>query len=246
MKTTEQSTAPRIVSREEWTTARQKFLAKEKEFTRLRDQLSQERRELPWVKIGKDYTFESADGKRSLADLFEGRGQLIVYHFMFGPGWEEGCRGCSYVADHFDGCLPHLHARDVTLAVVSTGPLAEFLPFRSRMGWKFPWLSCAGNTFNRDYHVSWTPEEVEDGKKVYYNYGFREASMEELPGLSVFARGEDGDIYHTYSTYSRGLDILLGTYNLIDLVPKGRNEGGLEMPMNWVRHHDRYETAESR
>ncbi|HTJ78943.1 MAG TPA: thioredoxin family protein [Rariglobus sp.] len=245
MKTTECPASHRIVSREEWTTARQKFLAKEKEFTRLRDQLSRERRELPWVKVDRAYTFESTDGKRSLADLFEGRGQLVVYHFMFGPGWEEGCRGCSYVADHFDGCLPHLHARDVSLAVVSRAPLAELLPFKRRMGWKFPWVSSAGNDFNRDHHVSWTADELAEGK-VYYNYAFRETPMEEMPGLSVFARGADGAIYHTYSTYSRGLDILLGTYNLIDLTPKGRDEAGFEMPMEWLRYHDRYETASAK
>jgi len=242
MKTTEHPISHRIVSREEWTTARQKFLAKEKEFTRLRDQLGRERRELPWAKVDRAYMFESTDGKRSLADLFEGRGQLVVYHFMFGPGWEEGCRGCSYVADHFDGCLPHLRARDVSLAVVSRAPLAELLPFKRRMGWKFPWVSSAGNDFNRDYHVSWTADELAEGK-VYYNYAFRETPMEEMPGLSVFARNEAGEIFHTYSTYSRGLDLLLGTYNLLDLVPKGRDEAGFEMPMEWLRYHDRYETA---
>jgi predicted dithiol-disulfide oxidoreductase (DUF899 family) len=234
------SSAPRIVSREAWLAARRQHLAQEKEFTRRRDELSRERRELPWVKVEQDYVFTGPKGARRLSELFEGCSQLIVYHFMFGSGWEEGCRGCSYVADHFAGMLPHLRARDVALVAVSQAPLAEFQPFRRRMGWKFPWLSAHGSTFNRDFGVSWTPQEIEAGK-VDYNYGLREVPMEEMPGLSVFIRNEAGEIFHTYSTYSRGLDLLLGTYNYLDLVPKGRDEEELEQSMQWVRHHDRYE-----
>lgn len=240
MKTT--TTSPRVVSREEWLVARQKHLKNEKEFTKRRDELSRERRELPWVKVDRNYVFTGPEGKRSLADLFDGRSQLIVYHFMFGPGWEEGCRGCSFVADHFNGFLMHLRARDVSFAAISRAPLAEFQPFQKRMGWTFPWLSSNGTTFNADFQVSWTPEEIALGK-VYYNYALREVPMEEMPGLSVFARNEQGEIFHTYSTYSRGLDLLLGTYNFLDLVPKGRDEEQLEHAMSWVRHHDKYEEA---
>jgi predicted dithiol-disulfide oxidoreductase (DUF899 family) len=234
-------TAPHpVVTRKEWLAARERHLASEKEFTRARDRLSRERRELPWVEVDKAYAFEGPDGRRSLGDLFQGRSQLIVYHFMFGTGWEEGCRGCSFVSDHFNSFLPHLNARDVTLTAVSSAPLAEFLPFKKRMGWTFPWVSAHGSDFNRDFHVSWSEKEIEGGK-VYYNYGLREVPMEEMPGLSVFIRNPDGRIFHTYSTYSRGLDILLGTYNYLDMVPKGRDEEGLEMSMQWVRHHDRYD-----
>ena len=234
--------APRIVSRQAWLAARRKHLAHEKEFTRRRDALSRERRQLPWVKVDQDYVFTGPKGKRRLSDLFEGRSQLIVYHFMFGPGWEEGCRGCSYVADHFAGVLPHLAARDVALAVVSHAPLKEFQPFQRRMGWKFPWFSSHGGSFNADFGVSWSPQAIEKGK-VDYNYGLREVPMEEMPGLSVFIRNEAGEIFHTYSTYSRGLDLLIGTYNYLDLVPKGRDEDQLEQSMAWLRHHDRYEAT---
>lgn len=236
---------PRIVSRAKWLAARQKHLAHEKSFTRERDKLSRERRKLPWVKVDQDYVFETPRGKRSLADLFDGRSQLVVYHFMFGPGWDEGCRGCSYVVDHFSPfMLDHLGARDVSFVAVSKAPLAEFMPFKKRMGWTFPWVSSAKNSFNRDYGVSWTPEEIAAGK-VTYNYAQREVPMEEMPGLSVFTRTAKGEIFHTYSTYSRGLDLLLGTYNVLDLVPKGRDETDLEHAMSWVRHHDRYAESSS-
>lgn len=235
------SPAPSVVSREQWLAARLELLRAEKDFNRQRDALAARRLTLPWVAIEQDYVFESTAGRVSLADLFDGRSQLLVYHFMLGPGWEEGCRGCSFVSDHFDGALPHLAARDIAFAAVSRAPLAEILPFKRRMGWRFPWVSSAGSSFNFDYHVSFTDAEMQSGQ-VNYNYQPKEVPMEEMPGLSAFARGEDGRLYHTYSTYSRGLDLLVGTYNLIDLAPRGRNEDP-EAPMSWVRHHDRYETV---
>ncbi len=229
------------VSPSAWLVARKELLTREKEFTRLRDELSQRRRDLPWVKLAKAYTFESSDGRVSLADLFAGRSQLIVYHFMFGPGWEEGCKSCSFLSDHLDPAVVHLAARDVALAAVSHAPLAEFAPFRRRMGWKFNWVSAHGGDFNRDFHVSFTPGEIAEGRKVDYNFSLTEVPIEELPGLSVFARDAAGAVYHTYSTYARGLEPLIGAYNLLDLVPKGRDEAGLEYGMEWVRHHDRYD-----
>jgi predicted dithiol-disulfide oxidoreductase (DUF899 family) len=234
---------PPIVSPEKWLAARRELLREEKEFTQARERLAARRRQLPWVKIEKRYTFESPAGRVSLADLFEGRSQLIVYHFMFGPGWEEGCKSCSYVSDHLDATVVHLKARDASFAAISHAPLAEFAPFKRRMGWTFNWVSAHGGGFNQDFHVSFTPEEIAGGKKVFYNFGLTEVPVEELPGLSVFTRDTAGVIYHTYSTYSRGLDPLIGTYHLLDLVPKGRDEAGLEFPMAWVRHHDRYEHA---
>lgn len=246
MKTKSASVSrPRIVSREAWLTARRKHLVREKEFTRRRDALSRERRKLPWVKVEDDYVFTGPKGPRRLSELFDGCSQLIVYHFMFGPGWEEGCRGCSYVADHFAGMLPHLRARDVALVAVSHARLKEFQPFQRRMGWKFPWVSSHGNSFNADFHVAWSPEEIEQGK-VDYNYQLQQVPMEEMPGLSVFIRNKKGEIFHTYSTYSRGLDLLVGTYNYLDLVPKGRDEEKFEQSMQWLRHHDRYQTTAAR
>jgi len=230
---------PNVVSHVEWLAARREFLAKEKEFTRLRDELSRQRRSLPWEKVEKRYQFDSNRGKVTLADLFAGRSQLIVYHFMFGPGWEQGCPSCSYVADHFDGSTIHLANRDTTLAVVSRAPLEQIEALRKRMGWKFQWVSSFESEFNFDYHVSFTPEEKANGK-VYYNYAVGEFPSEEGPGASVFTKDAAGDIFHTYSSYARGLDILMGTYNLLDLVPKGRDEDGLAFSMSWVRHHDRY------
>jgi|HubBroStandDraft_6_1064221.scaffolds.fasta_scaffold252026_3 predicted dithiol-disulfide oxidoreductase (DUF899 family) len=230
---------PNVVSHVEWLAARREFLAKEKEFTRLRDELSRQRRSLPWEKVEKRYQFDSNRGKVTLADLFAGRSQLIVYHFMFGPGWEQGCPSCSYVADHFDGSTIHLANRDTALAVVSRAPLEQIEAFRKRMGWKFQWVSSFESEFNFDYHVSFTPEEKANGK-VYYNYAVGEFPSEEGPGASVFTKDAAGDIFHTYSSYARGLDILMGTYNLLDLVPKGRDEDGLAFSMSWVRHHDRY------
>jgi len=228
----------KVVSRDEWLIARKDLLTREKELTRLRDEVSRHRRELPWVKIDKEYVFDAPDGKETLADLFDGRSQLIVYHFMLGPGWEEGCKSCSYLADHFDGANWHLPHRDVTFVVVSRALLSEIEPFKKRMGWRFKWVSSHGNDFNFDYHVSATGEEKAKGK-MYYNYKTQELMSDELPGLSVFYKDENGDVYHTYSTYARGLDILVGAYNFLDLVPKGRDEDP-DSTMNWVRHHDRY------
>ncbi|MDH3235287.1 MAG: thioredoxin family protein [Alphaproteobacteria bacterium] len=233
------STHP-TVSRDEWLAARQDLLAKEKEFTKQRDAISAARRELPWVKVEKDYVFDGPDGQTTLAELFDGRSQLIVYHFMLGPGWEQGCPSCSFLADHFDGAVVHLAHRDATLVVVSRAPLAEIEIFQKRMGWEFKWVSSYGNDFNRDYHVSFTEDEMANGE-VVYNYRKTTFPSEEAPGVSVFARSEDGDVFHTYSSYGRGLDILLGTYNFLDMVPKGRDETELPYSMSWVRHHDRYE-----
>ncbi|MBS0630445.1 MAG: thioredoxin family protein [Verrucomicrobia bacterium] len=233
------TTQPAIVSADQWRAARLEFLREEKEFTKLRDRLAAHRRALPWTPVTTPYGFTSTSGSVSLADLFADRNQLIVYHFMLGPGWEEGCRGCSYVSDHFDGAIPHLQARDITFVAVSSAPLAEILPFKARMGWKFDWVSSAGTTFNRDFGVAFTEEEVASGRPLY-NFGLNPANLDELPGLSVFARGADGQVYRTYSTYSRGLDALVGAYQLIDLTSKGRNEDP-EAPMKWVRHRDRYD-----
>jgi predicted dithiol-disulfide oxidoreductase (DUF899 family) len=229
---------PEIVSEAEWLAARKDLLTREKEFTGQRDALSAARRKLPMVKIDKEYIFDGSDGKETLADLFDGRSQLIVYHFMFGPGWEEGCKSCSYLADHFDGANWHLLHRDVTFVVVSRAPLSEFEPYKRRMGWRFKWLSSHDNDFNFDYHVSFTKDDEAKGK-VYYNYGMGEFMSDELPGLSVFYKDENGDIFHSYSTYGRGLDILVGTYNFLDFVPKGRDENP-ESTMDWVRRHDQY------
>ena len=229
----------RVVSQEEWLAARKQLLRKEKEFTRLRDQLSAERRELPWVKVDKQYVFDGPDGKETLADLFDGRSQLLVYHFMFGPGWEQGCPSCSFVSDHIDGANWHLPQRDVTLLAVSRAPLAEIEAFKQRMGWRFKWVSSYDNDFNHDFHVSFTPDEMARGE-VYYNYTMTEFPSEEAPGLSVFYKDPSGAVFHTYSTYARGLDMLVGAYNYLDLAPKGRDEAELPWTMAWVRHHDRY------
>jgi predicted dithiol-disulfide oxidoreductase (DUF899 family) len=231
---------PTVVSPTKWLTARRALLRSEKKFSHLRDQLTKQRRALPWVKVGQDYVFTTPAGKKTLADLFAGRSQLIVYHYMLAPGWEEGCRGCSFVSDHFDGATAHLGARDVTLTAVSIAPLKEISAFKKRMGWKFPWVSSHGSAFNRDYGVTFTPAEIAAGK-VNYNYALREVGIEELPGLSVFARDAAGNIYHTYSTYARGLEQLIGAYSLLDLVPKGRDEDALKQNMAWVRLHDSYE-----
>jgi predicted dithiol-disulfide oxidoreductase (DUF899 family) len=230
----------KTVSHSEWVEARKQFLEKEKEFTRLRDELSCRRRELPWERVEKNYSFEGPRGKETLHDLFDNRGQLIVYHFMFGPGWSEGCPSCSYLADHFDGMTMHLAHRDVTLAVVSRAPYAQIAAFKKRMGWGFHWVSSFGSDFNYDFHVSESEKEKAAGM-AEYNYTSMKFPSEELPGASVFARDGAGEIFHTYSTYARGLDILVGTYNFLDLAPKGRDEDGLKHTMAWVRHHDKYD-----
>jgi predicted dithiol-disulfide oxidoreductase (DUF899 family) len=229
-----------IVSREHWLAERKSLLAREKELTRLRDQVARERRALPWVRIEKDYVFDTPEGPRSLADLFAGRRQLLVQHFMFGPGWEQGCPSCSFMADHIDGMNVHLAHRDVTLVVVSRAPLAEIERFRRRMGWQFPWVSSHGSDFNHDFGVSFTREELSQGR-VGYNYTMQAFPSEEAPGVSVFLRDDAGAVFHTYSTYGRGVEAMMGTYNLLDLVPKGRDEHNPDYAMDWVRHHDRYE-----
>jgi predicted dithiol-disulfide oxidoreductase (DUF899 family) len=233
-------TPHRIVSRAEWLEARKAHLANEKRFTKARDELARQRRELPWVKVEKRYVFDSPDGRQTLADLFGGRSQLIVYHFMFGPDWEQGCPSCSFLADHFDGAAVHLAQRDVTLLAVSRAPYEQIEAFKRRMGWRFKWVSSYDCDFNRDYHVSFTPDEMAKGE-TYYNYGIGKFPSEEAPGASVFVKDGAGQIFHSYSAYARGLDILVGAYNFLDLVPKGRDEDALPWTMAWVRHHDRYD-----
>jgi predicted dithiol-disulfide oxidoreductase (DUF899 family) len=228
-----------VVSRDEWIAARKRHLAREKEFTRLRDQLSAERRALPWVKVEKEYVFDGPGGRQTLADLFNGRSQLIVYHFMLGADWEEGCKSCSFWTDNLQGIDVHLAARDVTLLAVSVAPLERITKFKTRMGWTHQWVSSAGSEFNHDYHVSFTPGELRDSE-VCYNYRPIRLSVTEQPGISVFYRDADGAVYHTYSCYSRGLDMLNGAYHYLDLVPKGRDESALAPHMSWVRLHDSY------
>jgi predicted dithiol-disulfide oxidoreductase (DUF899 family) len=232
---------PTVVSTEKWLAARRELLREEKEFTNRREQLAARRRKLPWASVDKSYSFDGPDGRVSLADLFGDRSQLVVYHFMLGSGWGEGCKSCSYVVDHLAPAVVHLHARDVAFAAISHAPLVEITPFKERMGWSFNWVSSHGSDFNRDYHVSFNLEELANGE-VYYNYGKRAFPSEEAPGLSVFAKGKNGEVYHTYSTYSRGLDVLIGTYTLLDLVPKGRDEDP-EATMSWVRYHDSYDQS---
>jgi len=231
---------PRIVSRNEWLAARKKLLVKEKQLTHQRDAISAERRELPWVKVEKNYVFDGPNGKETLADLFNGKSQLVVYHFMFGPEWNEGCPSCSFSMDHTDGTLVHLAQRDVAFVAVSLAPISKIEAFKKRMGWRFNWVSSYGTDFNYDYHVSFTEEEMAKGK-VYYNFDLSEFPSEQAPGVSVFSKDEPGNIFHTYSTYARGTDPLVGTYNYLDLVPNGRSEDGLAFSMSWVRHHDRYD-----
>jgi len=234
-----EKTAAKVVSHEEWIAARKKFLAKEKEFTRQRDELSRLRRELPWEKVEKKYAFEGVNGKESLADLFDGRSQLLIYHFMFGPGWKEGCPSCSFLADSFDAAALHMAQRDTSFAVVSRATLPEIDAFKKRMGWKFNWVSSNASDFNYDFKVSFNKDETTSGKP-HYNYGTVVFPSEEGPGASAFIK-KDGELFHTYSTYSRGLDILLPMYNWIDLTAMGRHEEEMKPhAMAWVRHHDRY------
>jgi predicted dithiol-disulfide oxidoreductase (DUF899 family) len=229
-----------IVSQSEWNAARKALLVKEKEFSKARDALSAARRDLPWVKIDKPYLFDGPAGRETLADLFAGKSQLIVYHFMLGPGWVQGCPSCSLLADHFDGAAIHLAQRDVSFVVVSRAPLAEIEAYKKRMGWTFKWVSSSDSDFNFDFHVSFTPEQKANGAE--YNYAVGKIPSEELPGLSAFIK--DGSaVFHTYSSYARGLDILVGAYNFLDMAPKGRDEAGLPWSMAWVRRHDEYQTA---
>jgi predicted dithiol-disulfide oxidoreductase (DUF899 family) len=230
-----------VVSREEWLEARRALLLREKEATHLRDKVNAERTALPWVKVDKDYTFDTPRGPKSLADLFDGRSQLMVYHFMFGPEWEAGCPGCSFLADHLDGTLPHLNHHDVTLVAVARAPLAKIEAYKQRMGWKFPWVSSFGSDFNFDYHVSFTPEDLAKDK-VFYNFSPIAPSdaNDELPGLSAFYRNEKGEVFHTYSSYARGAEEILGTLMILDHAPKGRNE---DSTMDFVKRHDEYEES---
>ena len=229
----------KVVSPAEWLAARKELLKKEKEFTRLRDELSRQRRELPWEKVEKTYVFDGSKGKETLGDLFGGKSQLIIYHFMFGPEWKEGCPSCSFNMDHTDGALVHLAQRDVTFVAISRAPLSKIETFKERMGWRFKWVSSYGSDFNYDYHVSFKKEEMAKGK-VYYNFNKQEFPSEEAPGTSVFYKDKNGDVFHTYSAYARGTETSIGTYNYLDLVPKGRDEDALPFTMAWIRHHDRY------
>lgn len=233
----------KIVSREEWTAARKALLAKEKELTKLQEKLSAERRELPWVKVVKSYTFDTAAGKKTLAELFDGRSQLIVYHFMYGPNAKAGCVGCSFLCDHVDGANQHLAHHDVSFVAVSRAPLAMLEAYKKRMGWKFLWVSSQGSDFNFDFNVSFTKEQLATGKAVYY-FAPTETTMEDLPGVSVFYRDEAGAVFHTYSSFARGGEQVLGTYAFLDITPKGRNETGPNFTLSdWVKRHDEYEGA---
>lgn len=230
-----------IVSQQEWLKARKALLQKEKEETHLRDAVRAARLALPWVRVENEYVFDTPSGKKSLAELFDGRSQLIVYHFMLGPGWKAGCPGCSFLCDHIDGALPHLNHHDVTWTAVSRAPMNEIAAYKTRMGWKFPWVSSAGNSFNHDFHVSFSKEELAEGA-VDYNFTRipSDKANDELPGLSAFFKDKEGAIFHTYSSYARGPEEIIGTLMILDRAPLGRNEDGT---MNFVRRHDEYETA---
>jgi predicted dithiol-disulfide oxidoreductase (DUF899 family) len=229
-----------IVSQEQWVAARKQLLEKEKELTAALDAVNSKRREMPWTKVEKEYVFDTEHGKKTLADLFDGRSQLIVYHFMLGPGWKAGCTGCSFLADHVDGANLHLANHDVSFVAVSRAPLAEIEAYKKRMGWRFQWVSSNRNDFNYDYHVSFKKDEMAQGK-VYYNYEMTKATAEELPGTSVFFKDDHGDVFHTYSSYARGDERSLGTYMFLDITPKGRDENGPNYNlMDWVRRHDEY------
>lgn len=232
--------APTVVSPEDWLAARRELLREEKELTRRCDALAARQRALPWTKVEKNYLFDSPRGRVSLADLFGSHRQLIVQHFMFGPGWDEGCKSCSFMMDHVAPTVVHLAARGVSFAAISHAPLAEIMPFQERMGWNVNWVSAHATDFNADFHVSFSPEDVERGQ-VVYNFTQQTVPNDELPGISVFAKDPAGTVYHTYSTYGRGVELVMTTYRLLDLVPKGRDEAGLEYGMAWVRYHDRYD-----
>ena len=229
-----------VVSRDEWLAARKQLLIKEKELTRLRDQINADRHALPWVKVEKPYVFDGPNGRQTLADLFDGRSQLIIKHFMLGPDWEDGCVGCSFELDHVEGALVHLEHHDVSYAVVSRAPLPKIEAFKKRMGWRIKWVSSYGSDFNYDFHVSFKDAEVALGK-AYYNYEVRDVGIDELSGRSVFYKDSSGDIFHTYSSYGRGGEMFLGTYHFLDITPKGRDETINGNLTDWVRHHDKYE-----
>jgi len=231
----------KVVSQKEWLAARKRLLVEEKKFSRLRDRLNQQRRNLPWVKVEKKYVFEGSDGKETLAELFGSKSQLIVYHFMFGPGWKEGCAHCSFWADHYDSVNFHIGQRDTALVVISRAPWKQIAPFKKRMGWRFKWLSSNRNDFNFDFHVSFTPAEIKSGKAIY-NYAPLDMDIDEREGVSAFYRDGNGDVFHTYSSYARGIDLLNTTYNFLDLTAKGRDENP-EHSQDWVRYHDQYQGA---
>lgn len=240
MHTTIDEVSHPIVSRDQWIGERKKLLAREKVLTRLRDEIARERRALAWVRIDKHYVFDTPAGKRTLAELFGGRRQLLVQHFMLGPGWEQGCKSCSYMADHTDGMSVHLAHRDVTFVAISRAPLAEIERFRQRMGWRFDWVSSHGTEFNRDFGVTFTAEEIARGE-TYYNFTMQRFPQQEAPGVSVFYKDDAGSVFQTYATYGRGVEVMMGAYNLLDLTPGGRGERDVPDKMEWVRHHDRYE-----
>jgi predicted dithiol-disulfide oxidoreductase (DUF899 family) len=227
-----------VVSRKEWLTARKALLTKEKTFTRLRDQLSKERRQLPWVKVDKDYIFDGPQGKETLSELFDGRSQLIIYHFMFGPDWDAGCKHCSFWADNFDRIIVHLNHRDVTMVAASRAPYRKLESYKKRMGWNFKWVSSGNTDFNFDYHVSFTPEE-EAKKKAFFNYKIQDPDSSDREGASIFFKDARGNVFHTYSTYARGIDMVNGAYHYLDLVPKGRDEG--KSGPSWLCRHDEYD-----
>ena len=231
----------KVVSEKEWLEARKALMAEEKALTRKHDEIARKRRELPWVKVTKNYVFDGPNGKIALADLFDGRSQLIVYHFMFGPEWQEGCPSCSFAMDHIGGALVHLAQRDVSFVAISRAPMSKIDAFKKRMGWQFRWVSSNANDFNRDYHVSFTKDELAKGD--IYNFGTSGFPSEEGPGLSAFYKDESGQIFHTYSAYARGLDSIIGSYTYLDFAPKGRDEDSFSFPMAWIRHHDRYESG---
>jgi len=233
-----------IVSREAWLARRKALLLREKALTRAHDELAEARRALPWVRVDKPYVFDTLAGPRSLAELFDGRRQLLVQHFMLGPGWAQGCKSCSFMADHFAAAAVHLVQRGVTPLLVSRAPLAEIERFRQRMGWALPWVSSHSNDFNADFHVSFTAQAVADGA-VDYNYTAMRFPHQEAPGISVFFKDAAGDVFHTYACYGRGVEVMMGTYPLLDLTPLGRDEQAPDGGMAWVRHHDRYEPAPS-
>lgn len=231
----------KVVSGKEWIAARKTLLVKEKKFNRLRDELNQQRRDLPWQKVDKEYVFDGPNGKETLAELFDDKSQLLIYHFMFGPDWKEGCPHCSFWADHYDSVNIHLGQRDTTFAVVSRAPLKKIQPFKKRMGWRFKWVSSNETDFNFDFNVSFTPEQIKSGT-LPYNYGKRKMKIDELHGVSAFYKDKKGDIYHTYSSYARGIDLLNTTYNFLDLTAKGRDENP-DSTQDWVRYHDKYKSA---
>jgi predicted dithiol-disulfide oxidoreductase (DUF899 family) len=241
LKTIRGTKEHKVVSPKQWLAARKRLLVKEKKFSKLRDQLNRQRRELPWAKVDKEYVFDTPRGRRTLAQLFDGRSQLIVYHFMFGPGWKDGCPHCSFWADHYDSVNHHLGARDTTFVVISRAPLKEIAPFKKRMGWRFNWVSSNETDFNFDFNVSFTPEQIRS-RKVFYNYVSGPMGIDEREGVSAFYRDKRGDVYHTYSSYARGIDLMNTTYNFLDLTAKGRDEHP-DHPQDWVRYHDKYKRS---